>query len=300
MASDVLYTSDLHGSRHHYEETLRLAREEEVRAIVLGGDLAPPADPAGQRAFFREFLIPLLRGYAAEPRAAAIYYIFGNGDWRANEAVLEESGLPNVRYVHGRALPFLDGAFIAGLAYVPPTPIRLKDWERWEHDERSPSARPDGVRSGVDGAVVPFTFAGREEEESLEGELEALGAAIDAALRSHAAGPEARMVLVFHGPPRGTACDQIAGGTHVGSAGARRFLLRRRPALSLHGHIHESPSISGKYLDLLGETLCVNPGQHMDALHGVLFRLDDIRGTIRHTLLGRPVPTSVSGTSTGA
>ncbi|HEU4764933.1 MAG TPA: metallophosphoesterase, partial [Candidatus Eisenbacteria bacterium] len=106
--ADVLYTSDLHGSRSHYEAAFRMAADLGVRAVVLGGDLAPMGDPAAQREFFQTFLIPLLRERLASPGAPPVFYIFGNGDWRANETALEEARLPGLHYVHGRAAPFLD------------------------------------------------------------------------------------------------------------------------------------------------------------------------------------------------
>ena len=31
--------------------------------------------------------------------------------------------------------------------------------------------------------------------------------------------------------------------------------------MSLHGHIHESPKISGLWYNKLGKTICIQPGQ---------------------------------------
>lgn len=285
--ADVLYTSDLHGSRSHYEAAFRMAADMHVRAIVLGGDLAPMGDPATQRGFFDSFLIPLFRERLADSGAPPLFYIFGNGDWRANETALEEARIPGLHYIHGRVAPFLDGTWIAGQNCVPPTPILLKDWERWESVPKA-SARPDGMRSAPDGSLHPFTFAGRERGEMLEEEMERLEAAVrgaTGAAEAAAVAPRA-LVCVFHGPPYGTALDQIGGGVHVGSQSARRFLERMRPGLSLHGHIHESPSVSGRFADRLGGTVCVNPGQTPAAFHAVTFRMDDVAGTLRHTLHG--------------
>lgn len=293
LEADVLYTSDLHGSRSHYEAAFRAAETLGARALVLGGDLAPMGDPWLQREFFETFLIPLLRERLGRQGAPRVFYIFGNGDWRSNETILEEAGIPGLQYVHGRAAPFLDGSWIAGQNCVPPTPIRLKDWERWEHP--ATGARPDGLRSAPDGTLHPFTFKGREREESLESEMLLLEAAVRAAtgaagLGPATAGPARALVCVFHGPPHGTALDQIAGGAHVGSTAARHWLERLKPALSLHGHIHESPAISGRYADWIGPTLCVNPGQAPSAFHAVSFRMDDVAGSMRHTLFGPAEP----------
>jgi len=245
-------------------------------------------NPAEQRAFYDSFLIPFLRGRLQRPAAPDVFYIFGNGDWRANEGALEEARLPRLHYVHAGVHPFLDGARIAGMNCVSPTPIRLKDWERWE-SERSAGSRPDGFRSASDGSLHAFTFVGREQEELLDAELDRLDEAIH-----HNAGDDAaaHLVCVFHSPPFGTACDQIGGGVHVGSHAVRRFLTRAKPVLSLHGHIHESPAVSGAFVDRVEQTVCVNPGQTPSALHAVSFRMADIPGSLRHTLLGPrgPIP----------
>lgn len=276
--ADVLYAADLHGSRALYGEALALARKLGVPAMILGGDLAPHGTVPEQRAFFREFLLPLLGEYRQEGGSADLFFIMGNDDWRANLPVLLGAGLERFHHIHCAVRPLLEGAWVAGLASVSVTPFALKDWERWEEGIKPP-ARMDGFRSREDGSVHPFDFRAAEWEERLGLDLEA----IERGLR-----PEHRpLVCAFHGPPHGTALDQIHGGVHVGSREIRRFLETHRPLLSLHGHIHESPAVSGKFADRLGPTICVNPGQRMgSALHAVWFRLRDLAASLTHTLLG--------------
>lgn len=63
--------------------------------------------------------------------------------------------------------------------------------------------------------------------------------------------------LIFcpHAPPRGTACDQLRSGEHVGSTAVRAFIERAQPHLVLCGHIHEA-----RATDTIGNTSIVNPG----------------------------------------
>jgi Icc-related predicted phosphoesterase len=276
--ADVLYTADLHGSRELYVEAFTLARKLGVRSVILGGDLAPHATVVEQRGFYQEFLIPLLREYREEKGSAGLFYIMGNDDWRANLPVLLGSGIDRFHHIHC-AVRQLDGlVWIAGLGSVSLTPFALKDWERWEEGLEGP-VRLDGFRSREDGSVQPFDFRGREWEEWIGRDLEMLGRELR---------PERRpLVCVFHGPPHGTALDLIHGEVHVGSREVRKFLEGQSPILSLHGHIHESPAVSGKFADRLGSTICVNPGQRMGStLHAVWFRFDDLEGSLTHTLLG--------------
>jgi predicted phosphodiesterase len=276
--ADVLYTSDLHGSEPHYREAFEWARRLQARAILLGGDLAPHGSIAEQRRFYEGFLLPHFRGYFDEPGSADIWWIMGNDDWSAHVGLLEGSGLARLRHVHRRVAPFLDGWSLAGLACVPVSPFALKDWERWE-EGLGPATRWSGFKSDTTGASHPFSFVGHEQDATMAGEFTALEAAWPAG--------ETRVIGMFHGPPHGTACDQLHGRVHVGSRETRRFLERRAPALSLHGHIHESPAVSGRFADRVGSSTCVNPGQSPKApLAAVHFSMADPAGTLTHTLLG--------------
>src|SRR5437879_4230407 len=64
-------------------------------------------------------------------------------------------------------------------------------------------------------------------------------------------------VVIFcpHAPPRGTACDRLRNGEHVGSAVVRTFVDREQPDLVLGGHINES-----RATDEIGRAKIVNPG----------------------------------------
>jgi Icc-related predicted phosphoesterase len=92
----------------------------------------------------------------------------------------------------------------------------------------------------------------------------------------------ARGILSSHVPPYQTQLDQapvldenlrpmMKGGTMlmdaVGSKAVRNVIERFHPALSLHGHVHESRGIVR-----IGKTLCINPGSvYSDGiLRGVL------------------------------
>jgi len=69
-----------------------------------------------------------------------------------------------------------------------------------------------------------------------------------------------KTVYIFHAPPYGTKLDMLHNKEHKGSEAIRNFIEKNQPLLSLHGHIHESPEISGTIRQKIGETLCVNPG----------------------------------------
>ena len=98
----------------------------------------------------------------------------------------------------------------------------------------------------------------------------------------------ARTIYVCHTPPADTPLDQMSRQKHIGSKALRAFIERHAPPLTLHGHIHEAPQMSGRYLVRIGATWCVNPGHDARHFQAVSLDTDDIGGTIEHTVFGRP------------
>jgi len=68
-------------------------------------------------------------------------------------------------------------------------------------------------------------------------------------------------IYVIHMPPYRLGLDECGDGAKVGSKAVYDFLLECQPKLSLHGHIHESPEVSGRWYAKLGRTICIQPGQ---------------------------------------
>jgi Icc-related predicted phosphoesterase len=272
-STDCLFVSDLHGRIGRYETLLAAVEREAPRAVFLGGDLLPPrGEPGGGREFLLGFLGPRLsalrdRRPADYPR---LFAILGNDDPRTAEealAALERSDL--LVHAHLRCLEF--GPFrVYGYAYVPPTPFRLKDWERYD------------VSRFVDPGCIPP----EEGERSVPGgEGEARWATIAADLEALAGGHDlSRSAFLFHSPPYrtrldraaldGQAVDHAPLDVHVGSIAIRRFIEARQPLLTLHGHVHESARLTGSWEDRLGRTVCLSAAHDGPELALVRFDLE--------------------------
>lgn len=70
-----------------------------------------------------------------------------------------------------------------------------------------------------------------------------------------------RTVYIIHDPPAGLGLDVCHGERQVGSKSVARFIEHHQPRLTLHGHIHESPDVTGVWQNHIGRTVCSNPGQ---------------------------------------
>jgi Icc-related predicted phosphoesterase len=199
----------------------------------------------------------------------------GNDDWGANVDVLETGDGDLWHFLHERTL-HIDDTAVAGLSWVPITPFRLKDWERWDDGgEESPVCLDGFVSRG--GAPEPHRFDPDVRRPTIAEALAGIAGR----------GDPSRTVLVSHSPPHGTACDMIDARTHVGSRALRAFVETHQPPLVLSGHIHESPRVSSAYRDTIGRTIVVNPGQFGTArLSGVWFDPADVAGTLKHPVYG--------------
>lgn len=242
----LLFATDLHGNRQAYDRLFAA----EADAIVLGGDLLPyPLKRGGDLLQLqREFATGYL---AAKLESRPCYWIPGNDDWEAMLPLLETKG----RLLHGRSLPFLDGYQIAGYGCVPVTPFGMKDFDRYDVDGWEPQNEPARCLWSSPDGVKDVSLQQVRARGTIAADLQRLGSLSD----------PGRTIYVLHSPPYATSLDRLHGGiTPIGSRAIRQFIDRRQPPLTLHGHVHESPGV-----ELLGRTVCVNPGDSMHQLRAV-------------------------------
>ena len=83
-------------------------------------------------------------------------------------------------------------------------------------------------------------------------------------------------IYIFHNPPANLDLDVTHAGLRVGSKAEYAFLKKNQPKLSLHGHIHESPYVSGKWFSQLGNTICIQPGQSGQDDNSLIYALIDL------------------------
>jgi uncharacterized protein len=282
----VLYTSDLHGRRNLYEALFTMAADREVQVVILGGDLLPHHGPfqdtvVEQEEFVISYLQLALEDYCSRSPDVRIYTLLGNNDWLESHKVmakLEKQGL--IQSLDGKRLDLGERYQIIGHGNVNPTPFRIKDGERldWPGDEVPTNMRGCFCSQGRKVIAVDPQIHYRHHPSMAE-ELEGLPQPL----------VDRNLIVVIHAPPRNTGLDVMEGGIHVGSRAVRHYIERLQPCLALHGHIHEAPEVSDVWIEHLGPTVCVNPGQAPDQLHAVVFQLDEVPGEFEHTVYGKPL-----------
>lgn len=268
----------------HYEAALQQAEHQDFGALVFGGDLAPKNFSGGrfvehQVNWHRDVLFPRLEAFKLKCPRTRIFFVLGNDDTKAAEQEFSRRDGEIIEYIHLKSVELEPGLKLSGYNCVDISPFPLKDFERWDK-RRGP--RPEKIRM-LNGLVTNglkldnFQFSEDPEQDkgpTLEEEISPLA-------KEQKRGVS---ILVTHCPPYLTHLDRMMLGKHVGSQAVREFVEVTQPALSLHGHIHESPRMTGHFSDRIGDTVCVNPGQ--DPYKGIVcfvtFDTDNPARTLKH------------------
>jgi Icc-related predicted phosphoesterase len=220
--------------------------------------------------FINDFLVKGLKKVKKnlEDAFPKIFVILGNDDGRFEEAAMLDAASMGIwEYCHNRHIQL--GEFtVYGYSYVPPTPFRLKDWERYDVS-RYICPGCVSLEEGVLSIPVPeseLIFATIAEDlDKLTGNnnLE-------------------KSIFLFHSPPyeskldraalNGKMIDHVLLDVHVGSIAIRRFIEKRQPLITLHGHIHESTRLTGSWRDKFNRTVAFNAAH--DGLELSLIRFD--------------------------
>ncbi len=280
----VFFSTDLHGRFDRYNKLFDLICAQTPNLVLLGGDLLPhgmarqsPEDP-GYHDFLHDFLRPGLESMLLKMgrQAPRILAILGNDDpAREVEGMEDLESLGLLEYIHMKTVdagPYT----ITGYAFVPPTPFLLKDWEKYD------------VSRYVDPGCVPPTEGYRSIHAAYDTEYSTIAADLEN-LTSHLDMDKA--ILLFHSPPYKTRLDRAALDNqfvdhvpldvHVGSMAIERFIRNRQPYLSLHGHIHESSTLTGSWWDQIGRTRMFNAAWEKKDLSVIAFDPADLASAER-------------------
>lgn len=247
----ILYVTDLHGMESHYQAAFAAAVARRAELLLLGGDLCPDGRPKEQADWVFKRQAPMFAEFF-NAGGCPVAAISGNHDTLLATQVMQR--LEGVHVVNCRTVS-LAGLEVSGFPFCPPSPFPLQDFERL--DLRGSPFAPFVPTSRFTGPDGEWASDSREAyfsaRSSLEEELE--GLPMD---------NPARTIFIAHAPPDGGVLDQLYGGIQCGSVAVRQYIARWQPAISLHGHVHESPFLTGHCGQRLGRSLCINPGQLND------------------------------------
>ena len=267
----LLYVTDIHGIEWKHNEIFKIASSLKPDVVINGGDMLTFK---GNLMHQDKFITDFLDEYFSRFEAMKIYYLgmLGNDDLKIFDDLFQET-CDKYSYVSNMAQKKfqIEGSeyeFI-GMNWIPDLPFGLKD-----------RARKDSKDFDLPKQVGKQYLSTPNEMSKIENWLTYVEnlPTIEVELRNLVKPSDmSNTIYVFHSPPSNLGLDVTFTGLKVGSKAEYNFLKRNQPKLSFHGHIHESPEVSGKWYSQVGKTICIQPGQshqHEDFLHYVLFDLE--------------------------
>lgn len=272
------FVSDLHGKMSRYEALFKLIKKEKPDFVFLGGDLLPQTaykqnETQGKEVnFVIDFMIPKFNHLKEKMDCAypEVFLIPGNDD-RKNlfDKVAEGEKADLWRNLHNHCVVIGKYRFY-GYGCVPPTPFRIKDWDRFDvSQEIEPGciAPADGYHS------LPPDHD--PDKDTIQNDLQVLvnDDKMDYSL------------FLFHSPPFQTNLDQAIfhpvnpdlekEPLNVGSKAIRNYINEKQPYITMHGHIHESARITGEWKQKLGRTWSFSAAHDGPELAVIRFELND-------------------------
>ncbi len=284
-----LLVSDLHGDTDKYEALFSFLMQDPPDAFFFAGDLLPqPGTDPGSLGFdgvdfVNRFLVRrlvALRRSLGE-RYPDVFVILGNDDVRFEEGSIFIGSTEKIwTYIHGRCARF-HGRSVYGYSCIPPSPFRLKDWERYDVSRYV----DPGCVSPEEGVLTVPMSARDRRHTTITSEIASLIGDDDVS----------EAIFLFHVPPYDTALDtaDLDGKTvdgvpldpHIGSVAVRRMIEERQPYITLHGHVHESYDLTRTFVEKIGRTWCISSAHEGASLVVVEFMMSD-PGAAKRRVLG--------------
>lgn len=274
-----IFVSDIHGHIQKYKHLFEYIKKTNPDGVFFGGDLLPvlPPNQKNMSTFIQEKLISPIEKIIKAQKKINFFFILGNDDPRKYEFIFkqaEEEGL--LSYVNQKTVPFAE-YFISGYSFVPPTPFQLKDWERYD------------VSRYVDvGAIPPENgrFSLPVDKKTLR--FETIKKDLDELVKN---APPKKTIFLFHSPPYNTLLDRadLDGkeidhapvDVHIGSIAIKRFIENYQPFITLHGHVHESSQLTGKWQQFFNRTASFSAAYNGEKLAIIHFDTNNLTQAFR-------------------
>jgi uncharacterized protein len=282
------FVSDLHGNLNRYEKLFSHILMEKPSSVFVGGDILP----SGLFSFTNENQVPedFINDFiAVELNQLKIkmgvdypefFLIMGNDDAKLYESAIRElESQKLIHYVHNKKMIF-DKYKVFGYANVPPSPFRLKDWERYDVSRYI----DPGCVAPEDGSFTVQVDKKKLVYQSILKDLEELTGNDDLS----------NSIFLFHSPPYNSNLDRAALDgkffehvpldVHVGSIAIERLIKDKGPMITLHGHIHESTAMTGDWKEMIGRTLSMNAAHNGPELSLIRFDPENLQEASRELI----------------
>lgn len=274
-----IYACDIHGDKKKYEKLLEQAKTKNIKYLVFGGDLYPKR---GIRNIVQpEFLDDYFENYFKRLQENNIECILipGNDDKEIFDEILNDfcNKYTNIHNIDETKYSVEDVSFV-GLSKVLDHPFGSKNRVIIEEN------------LGLQKQIAPVLYINKNDDTIFAEEWEEYRKIhcekMEDVLK-HLPNVEEgkRAIYIFHCPPYGVGLDECGNGDIVGSKAMVEFLKEKKVYMSFHGHIHESPKMSGKWFAEIGKTISVQPGQTEKDEKEIIYAIIDTNSEYKERII---------------
>lgn len=248
-----IYACDVHGDMKKYNKLIEICKEHKTNYMVLGGDLFTKTFEDREK-IQRSFIENELKDYceALKENNITVISIMGNDDLEIVEdkyyALIKN--YPNIIDVDNKRYD-IEGISFIGLNKVLDAPFKRKDHVVIEDGLEMPIQKSDLIY--VDKCQRVISAQEWKKERLLRDKM------IDCLNRLPKGGN--KTIYILHDPPANVGLDWCRDGAKAGSKDIYKFVYDSNAYMSLHGHIHESYSLSGIWKTDINGTISIQPGQ---------------------------------------
>jgi Icc-related predicted phosphoesterase len=278
-----IFVSDLHGNINHFRNLFEIIDHEKPDGVFIGGDILPNqfSIKCNIKNFLeKEIFNPIKKVRKISYKNIRFFVIMGNDDPRVFEKLfIDADERKIIDYVHFKTVDF-NGFFVMGYSFVPPTPFQLKDWERYDVSRFVDV----GVLSPEEGQRTTKISKDIIRYSTISQDLEKLTKNSQSE----------KTIFLFHSPPyksnlynadmEGKLVDHAPVDAHVGSIAIKRFIEKKQPFLTLHGHVHETVRLTGKWMDVFGKTFSFSATHDGPELAVIRFDANDLENASRELI----------------
>ncbi len=274
--------ADVHQSEKHWELLIQAVLQERPALVAIAGDLLPKYDGILNQLTY----LPQLKADANLIRKAGaeLVLILGNDDNQLAIPAMEEGDREGLWHFVNDRVKEVKGQNFCGCPWINDYPFAYKYWVLAD-SKAEPMIDPVqlGPPAEINSANEIETISDLKAylwgKPSLEEALEVMAARVE---------KMSEAICLIHVPPVKMDFDLTGSGARVGSPAVYRFLNKKQPLLSIHGHIHEAPALNGGiWAQKIGGTTCIQAGQSFEELNYATFSLRNGRiANLKHSIYG--------------
>jgi Icc-related predicted phosphoesterase len=256
----IIATSDLHQWIPKWKDFIKVCVDSKADIAIISGDLLPKEGFGEQMNFLAH-----MKKYALKIKKTGCQVVLtlGNDDNQNTQDFMEEEDKNGTwHYIHDKVKE-INGYEFVGMSFVRDHPFGYKYWCRNEFagqtfidslqfceplilDDKHKTLWLKNYKEFLDGFP------------SIQEYLDKLASQVKNISKS---------IWLIHNPPFRSGLDMTSRGQEVGSVAVLDFIEKHQPLMTVHGHIHESPHMTGQWKKKIGKTMAFQTGQIEQILH---------------------------------